>query len=108
MWRGLLTAPPDPTEGLLFSRVQNLATLELTTAILYIESMTIELPDSLVDQLQSAASTQGRDIRALVEEAVRDYLEWTAVTETTGEEVGESQVAMLGELTDFGSWDDNA
>ncbi|MBI2433625.1 MAG: hypothetical protein HYV26_12230 [Candidatus Hydrogenedentes bacterium] len=70
--------------------------------------MTIDLPDSLVEQVRSAASRQGREPQKLIEDAVRDYLEWTAAITSTGEEVGESQLAVLGELTDAGAWDDIA
>jgi len=40
--------------------------------------MSIELPGSVEEQLRNLAAKQGRDVRTLVEEAVRQYLKSAA------------------------------
>jgi predicted transcriptional regulator len=66
--------------------------------------MTIELPMSIEKDLRNLALVQSRDIRDLVEEAVRQYLESAAITDLDAEEVAETQVALLGELRDIPAW----
>ena len=66
--------------------------------------MSIELPGSVEEQLRNLAAKQGRDIGALVEEAVRQYLEATAITDLDATQVAEAQAAMLGELPDVSDW----
>ena len=58
----------------------------------------IELPASVEKELRNLAVTQKRDIQELVEDAVRLYLEVAAITDLTVEEVGETQLALIGEL----------
>jgi predicted transcriptional regulator len=60
--------------------------------------MSIELPATVEKELQDLAMAQRRDIHELVEEAVRLYLEAAAITALTIEEVGETQLALAGEL----------
>ena len=66
--------------------------------------MSIELPSSVEEQLRNLAAMQGRDIRTLVEEAVRQYLESTAITDLNATQVAEAQIALLGELSDVSTW----
>ena len=66
--------------------------------------MSIELPGSVEEQLRSLAAKQGRDVRALVEEAIRQYLEATAITDVESNEVAETQAALLGELPRGPDW----
>jgi predicted transcriptional regulator len=66
--------------------------------------MTIELPGGIEDQLRSLARRQGRDVRTLVEEAVRQYIDAAAITDLDANEVGEAQIALLGELSDIPDW----
>jgi len=47
--------------------------------------------------------TQRREVYELVEEAVQLYLEAAAITDLTVEEVGETQLALAGELRFSGS-----
>ena len=63
--------------------------------------MTIELPSSVEEQLRNLAAKQGRDVRTLVEEAVRQYLESAAITDLDATQVAEAQAALLGELPDI-------
>ena len=66
--------------------------------------MSIELPSSVEEQLRNLAAKQGRDIRTLVEEAVRQYLESTAITDLNATQVAETQTELLGELPDVSTW----
>jgi predicted transcriptional regulator len=67
--------------------------------------MTIELKGSVEEQLRDLAERQGRDISLLVEEAVQDYLDATAITDLDSSEVAETQVTLIGELREIPSWD---
>lgn len=66
--------------------------------------MTIELPSIVEEQLRNLAVKQGRDVHALVEEAVRHYLEFAAITDLDTTQVAEAQAAMLGELPGISDW----
>ncbi|HEY0513707.1 MAG TPA: hypothetical protein VGH73_17490 [Thermoanaerobaculia bacterium] len=68
--------------------------------------MTIELKGSVEEQLRDLAVRQGRDIGALVEEAVQGYLEAASITDLGDSEVAETQVALLGELRGVPGWTD--
>ena len=60
--------------------------------------MSTEIPGSVEEQLRTLAAKQGRDVRALAEEAIRQYLEATAITHVDANELIETQAALLGEL----------
>lgn len=60
--------------------------------------MTISLSGQLEDRLRDLANQQGRDLRAVVEDALRRYLEDAAITDLTPAEVAATQEQMLGEL----------
>ena len=66
--------------------------------------MTIELPSTVEEQLRNLAAKEGRDVRALIEDAVRQYLESAAITDLDATQVAEAQAAMLGELPDVSDW----
>jgi len=66
--------------------------------------MSIELPGSIEEQLRKLAAKQGRDVRTLVEEAVRQYLESAAITDLDATQVAETQTALLGELPHVSDW----
>jgi len=66
--------------------------------------MTIELPASVEKELHDLAVTQSRDIGELVAEAVRQYLEATAITDLDADEVAEAQVTLVGELRGIHEW----
>lgn len=66
--------------------------------------MTLELPDTLCNELSSAASAQGKRVEEIVEGLIRDYLHWNEIEEVTGEEIGECQMAMVHELPYMGDW----
>lgn len=66
--------------------------------------MSIELPGSVEEQLRTLAARQGRDVRALVEEAIRQYLEAAAITDLDENDVAEAQGALLGELPNIPNW----
>ena len=66
--------------------------------------MSIELPGSVEQQLRTLAAKQGRDVRALVEEAIRQYLEAAAITDVDANELAEAQAALLSELPRIPDW----
>ena len=66
--------------------------------------MTFELPGSIEEQLRNLAAKQGRDVRTLVEEAVRQYLESSAITDLDATQVAEAQAVLLGELPAVSDW----
>ena len=66
--------------------------------------MTIDIGLAYEDQLRSLAAKQGREIGALIIEAVREYLEAAAITDVTDEEVAESQITLLGVQGSFPAW----
>ncbi len=66
--------------------------------------MSLELPGSVEEQLRSLAARQGRDVRALVEEAIRQYLEAAAITDVDADDVAEAQAALVDELPRIPDW----
>ncbi len=70
----------------------------------YSNAVSIELPGSVEEQLRELAAKQGRDMRALVEEAIRQYLDWAAISDVDGAQVAEAQIALLDELPPVPDW----
>ena len=66
--------------------------------------MSIELPGSVEEQLRTLAERQGRDVRALVEEAIRQYLEAAAISDLGATDVADTQAALVGELPRIPDW----
>lgn len=66
--------------------------------------MTIKLPNVVEDELRSLAVKQGRDVEALVEDAVRQYLEAVAITDLDSAQVAETQTALISELPNAPDW----
>jgi len=66
--------------------------------------VTIKLPGNIEEQLRNLAAKQGRDVRAVVEEAVRQYLDSLAISDLDTTQVTETQTALIGELTDVSKW----
>ncbi len=66
--------------------------------------MSIDVPGSVEEQLRTLAAKQGRDVRALVEEAIRQYLEAAAITDVGASDVAEAQTALVGELPRISAW----
>jgi len=59
------------------------------------------------EQLRELAQRQGREIGVLVEEALREYLEATAITDLPTAAVGQTQMAVLDELPGIPDWKDD-
>jgi len=70
--------------------------------------MTINLPADIEEGLRDLATRQGRKVSLLVQEAVRDYVEAANITDLTSAEVGEVQLALLGELVGVPEWKDGS
>jgi predicted DNA-binding protein len=70
----------------------------------YTPGVSIDLPVGVENELRNLAEKQGRDVRALVEEAIRQYLVSVAITDLDATEVAETQTALVGELPDVTEW----
>jgi len=68
--------------------------------------MTFELPTTLETELRTRAEKEGRDVRSVVEDAVRQYLEAAAITDLQPEDAAAAQTALAGELSDVSEWKD--
>jgi len=66
--------------------------------------MTVELPSTVEQELRMLAAKRGLEISALLETAVRRYLEAEAITDLDGGEVAEAQMELAGELRDVPEW----
>jgi len=66
--------------------------------------VTIELPGNIEEQLRNLAAKQGLNVRAVVEEAVRQHLESLAISDLDTTEVAETQTALIGELRGIFKW----
>ena len=66
--------------------------------------MSIDLPGGVENELRSLAEKQGRDVRALAEEAIRQYLVSAAITDLNADDVAETQTALVGELPNLMEW----
>ena len=71
---------------------------------LYSSVVSIEPTGTVEEQLRNLAAKQGRDVRALVEEAIRQYLESAAITDLEPTQIAEAQAALLGELPNVPDW----
>ena len=67
--------------------------------------MTVELPAKVEEDLRVLARQQGRSIDALLEEAIEQYLQAAAITDTTPDEVAATQEALLREWPQTPEWD---
>ena len=68
-------------------------------------SMTIELPNVVEEQLRDLARKQNRDVVELIQDAVRQYLEASAITDVDASQVAETQANLLGELPPISKWE---
>ena len=66
--------------------------------------VSIDLSNSLEEQLRNLAAREGREISALVEDAIRQYLEAAAITDVEPSEVAEAQATLLRELPEVVVW----
>ena len=66
--------------------------------------VSIELTESAEKQLRNLAAKQGRDVRALVEEALRQYLESASITDLEPTQIAEAQAALPGDLPHVSNW----
>ena len=59
--------------------------------------MTVDLSESLAGALRRLAAAQGRDLDALVGDAVREYLETASITDVDTGDVAATQMNLMGE-----------
>lgn len=67
--------------------------------------MTIELPNIVEEQLRDLAKKQNRDVAALIEDALRQYLEAAAITDVDLDQIAETQATLLCELPPIAKWE---
>ncbi len=67
--------------------------------------MTIQLQPELENEVRRLADERGRDVQAIVSEAVRQYIEAAAITDVTPEQVGQMQEAIVPEMSDIEGWE---
>ncbi len=66
--------------------------------------MTIELSRTIETELRSIAQKQGRDVLAVLEDAVQQYLVGTAIVDLDPADVAATQISVLGELSNVSDW----
>ena len=101
MWQPAWPLRVSPGEPI---RLGWLPSLEAIPASEYSDGVSIELPGNVEEQLRGIAAKQGRDVRAIVEEAIRQYLDGAAITDLDATQVAETQVALLDELPPVSNW----
>ncbi len=67
--------------------------------------MTIELPRAVEAELRTVAEKQGRDVLAVIEDALQQYLDGTAITDLDSGDPAATQMSLAGEISDPPSWD---
>ena len=66
--------------------------------------MTFHLSGALEGELERLAVLRGLGVEALVEEAVRQYLDAAAIADVSPEDLAQTQAAMAGELEALSAW----
>jgi predicted transcriptional regulator len=66
--------------------------------------MSIDLPSGVEAQLRALAAQQGRQLPEIVEEAIRQYIEASSITDVDAREVAETQEALVRELPPLDDW----
>ena len=66
--------------------------------------MLIDLSNAVEEQLRHLAEREGRDVRVVLEDAVRQYAEAASITDLDADDVGETQLALAGELPAHSDW----
>jgi hypothetical protein len=64
----------------------------------------IELPQAIETELRTVAEKQGRDILAVIEDAVQQYLDGASITDLDPTDVANAQISVLGELSVPSDW----
>jgi len=70
----------------------------------YPSTMTIELPQAIETELRTVAEKQGRDVLAVIEDAVQQYLDGAAITDLDPADVADAQISVFGELSAPSDW----
>jgi len=60
--------------------------------------MVVNISQNLVEALRKRAEAEGRDLGDVIEDAVREYLVSTSITDLSPEQIAETQMAMMPEL----------
>ncbi|MEK7792971.1 MAG: hypothetical protein AAB353_00500 [Candidatus Hydrogenedentota bacterium] len=67
--------------------------------------MKIELPVAMEAPLRGVAESQGRDIAAVIIEALQQYIDSISITDLDPADVGQAQIAMLPEFLSIEHWE---
>jgi hypothetical protein len=66
--------------------------------------MTVHLSGCIEDEIRRLAGLRGQGVDAIVEEAVRQYLDAMAITDVAGADLAATQIKLLDELTQPEAW----
>jgi predicted transcriptional regulator len=66
--------------------------------------MTVHLSECLEDELRRLATLRGQGIDAIVEEAVRQYLDAVAITDVTDTDLAATQTRLMDEMPRQEGW----
>lgn len=77
----------------------------MTGFFLYTSGMVVHLPKTLEEWLKRYAEHSGQDVSSVLEDAVRQYLEASAATDVSAEDIAETQAKLAPELG-IETWDD--
>jgi hypothetical protein len=72
--------------------------------VAYSSLVTFALPKQVEEDLELLAKKQGRAVDELLEEAVTLYIQASAITDTTPEDVAATQEVLIGELKNLPDW----
>ncbi len=66
--------------------------------------MTVHLSGCLEDELRRLARLRGQGVDAIVEEAVRHYLDAMAITDVTDADLATAQIKLVDEMPQHERW----
>src|SRR5205085_10891134 len=78
--------------------------VEASPTARYATPMLIDLSNAVEEQLRHLAEREGRDVRIVLEDAVRQYAEAASITDLDADDVGETQLALASELPAHSDW----
>jgi hypothetical protein len=83
-------------------RARSVLNVELQRVALRImHPMAIPIPHAGEQRLRQLAATRGQQFDTIVEKAIIDYLDATAITDITTDDVGKAQMRLTEELRDI-------
>lgn len=68
--------------------------------------MTIDVSEQLEERLRRLAEQQGKALKTIIEEAIRQYLDAAAITDLQPADIAATQEKLARELTSLAPWSD--